>query len=589
MIKQILTLLTLSSLIFLLAPSAMAAPEPMSRQEILDLASSAVGYSYWWGKGCWRSDGADQGSCSGSCPSCTHTGSYGADCSGFAAKCWQVPGPSPLTTNAHPYNTGAFRYSSYHWEQITRADALAGDCMVYRNDGNTGGHIVVYDGGDPWGNLWTYEARGCSYGIVHNLRTLSSAYVAIQRDNLSSVPSTGKLQGTVFVDRGLGTADMTERIPGATISTDGQSVIAQADNAYWSFQLEPGDYTIQVSAAGFIQSSKSCVVTSGGESWCSIGMAPACEPDCSGKTCGDDGCGGSCGTCNAGHACQANQCVCQPDCAGLECGPDPVCGQSCGDCDAGWACDQGSCGCQPQCDNRQCGADPNCGATCGSCPENTACSADGLCLPVGCNPTCDNRQCGPDPLCGQSCGTCGAGEVCDPLGRCVPDVCTADCSNRSCGPDPLCGTSCGHCEPADFCNADGACQDIDDSHGKIYGWVVELRDEEAHRIGGARVWIADQPALQADESGYFEMLLDPGDYIVSGMATGYKPGEVECESLPGLGTECNLTLEPNVEPRNNGDDEETVIKGGCASAGQGSSLLALFGLLSLVGLRRRKN
>ncbi len=68
MIKQILTLLTLSSLIFLLAPSAMAAPEPMSRQEILDLASSAVGYSYWWGKGCWRSDGADRGSCSGSCP-----------------------------------------------------------------------------------------------------------------------------------------------------------------------------------------------------------------------------------------------------------------------------------------------------------------------------------------------------------------------------------------------------------------------------------------------------------------------------------------------------------------------------------------
>lgn len=39
---------------------------------------------------------------------------------------------------------------------------------------------------DPWGSMVTYEARGCSYGIVHNWRTCSSDYVAARRINLGS-------------------------------------------------------------------------------------------------------------------------------------------------------------------------------------------------------------------------------------------------------------------------------------------------------------------------------------------------------------------------------------------------------------------
>lgn len=34
-----------------------------------------------------------------------------------------------------------------------------------------------------------------------------------------------------------------------------------------------------------------------------------CTPQCSGKTCGDDGCGGSCGNCEADESCEANTCV----------------------------------------------------------------------------------------------------------------------------------------------------------------------------------------------------------------------------------------------------------------------------------------
>ena len=50
---------------------------------------------------------------------------------------------------------------------------------------STTGHIVMYEKDDPWGSFWAYEARGCSYGVVHNLRTsLSSSYKGIRRDGL---------------------------------------------------------------------------------------------------------------------------------------------------------------------------------------------------------------------------------------------------------------------------------------------------------------------------------------------------------------------------------------------------------------------
>ena len=62
----------------------------------------------------------------------------------------------------------------------------------------------------------------------------------------------------------------------------------------------------------------------------------ACVPDCAGKACGDDGCGGSCGACyDQGGAvdaslCQAGTC-CAPQCGGKTCG-DNGCGGQCGVC-----------------------------------------------------------------------------------------------------------------------------------------------------------------------------------------------------------------------------------------------------------------
>lgn len=156
---------------------------PVEVAQIFALARPAVGYSYYWGHGSWGTDGTNHGSCSGNCPSCTHSGRYGADCSGFVAKVWQIPGASAVTTDAHPYSTYNFYNEHTHWSRVSRDAMRPGDALVYNASGS--GHIVLFESGsDPWGSLWVYEARGCATGIVHNLRAIGSTFVAIRREGL---------------------------------------------------------------------------------------------------------------------------------------------------------------------------------------------------------------------------------------------------------------------------------------------------------------------------------------------------------------------------------------------------------------------
>ena len=149
--------------------------------DVFARAKLAVGYSYYWGHGSWRDDHAELGSCSGSCPSCTHAGAYGADCSGFVAKVWQVPSASPIDLDAHPFSTENFYNDQVYWKQVPRSTLQPADALVRRADGS--GHIALYEGGsDPFGAVWLYEARGCATGVVHDLRTVDSSYLAIRRN-----------------------------------------------------------------------------------------------------------------------------------------------------------------------------------------------------------------------------------------------------------------------------------------------------------------------------------------------------------------------------------------------------------------------
>ena len=156
---------------------------PTAVTDILARAKLGVGYSYWWGHGGWRSDGAEVGSCDGNCPSCTHGGSYGADCSGFVTKVWQVPSASALAVDQHPFTTDNFYNDQTYWSQIGRSMLAPGDALVRRSGGS--GHIALVElADDPFGEVWVYEARGCATGITHDMRTFDSSYRAIRRNGL---------------------------------------------------------------------------------------------------------------------------------------------------------------------------------------------------------------------------------------------------------------------------------------------------------------------------------------------------------------------------------------------------------------------
>jgi cell wall-associated NlpC family hydrolase len=153
------------------------------RQEAINRGKSVKGFSYYWGHGSWLADGPSsttKGSCAGSCPSCSHSGKYGADCSGFVGKAWKVQGATgELTTDQHPYGTIHFVNDTSQWKTVSRSNALPADALVYNSGG--AGHILLFSGGDAWGSMYSYECKGCSAGCVYNLRTASSSYKAIRR------------------------------------------------------------------------------------------------------------------------------------------------------------------------------------------------------------------------------------------------------------------------------------------------------------------------------------------------------------------------------------------------------------------------
>ena len=137
--------------------------------------------------------------------------------------------------------------------------------------------------------------------------------------------------------------------------------------------------------------------------------------DCTGRECGDDGCGGSCGTCPVDSmSCVAGLCV-----------------------DSGPSCEDGSCDEGEDCDS--------CPADCGACPTcgDGACNGDETC--ESCVP-----DCGGCSICGD--GVCSDDELCD---ECEEDCGACPyCDDGACNGDESCETCTADCGP---CLSEGAC------------------------------------------------------------------------------------------------------------------------------------
>jgi hypothetical protein len=193
--------------------------------------------------------------------------------------------------------------------------------------------------------------------------------------------------------------------------------------------------------------------------------------DCTGKVCGDDGCGGSCGNCTLPETCQSDgTCLCIPNCTGKVCGDDDGCGGLCdGDCpikyQASSLCNSGICDYTCYSGYGDCNYDisdgcetdtsmdnTNCGICGNNCPfpalcQSGECKLTSLC--IGGIYICQNdSNCTGGQICKSGVCSCPNGTSCNNgTNSCEPSPCIPDCAGKcggvSDGCTGTCSASCG--------------------------------------------------------------------------------------------------------------------------------------------------
>lgn len=230
-----------------------------------------------------------------------------------------------------------------------------------------------------------------------------------------------------------------------------------------------------------------------------------CVPDCTGKQCGDDGCGGTCGSCDDGDPCNGvESCdgagLCQPgtpvSCSDdtLFCNGPETCNSNTG------LCESGPSPCDPATE-RCCDIPDTCvlaGGCCsdGECDDGNECTDDG-CLagtcshtnkPIGTLCADDGATCTDDICIDGSCSHAPVEVRCDDGNECTEDFCdptdlNADpmtgCVNRPLPDGTLCNgaPSMDSCDAQDTCVA-GVCVDHVQPVGFVCRTVAGLCDIE---------------------------------------------------------------------------------------------------------------
>ncbi len=106
-------------------------------------------------------------------------------------------------------------------------------------------------------------------------------------------PQKGLLKGVVYR-----APDLQDRIAGAEVTLSGGPTVVYDGVTPWSFELDPGTYTVTARAEGFLPGSVERTVQAGATIWGSIGLAPAEDGGQDGG--GDDGWAGGDAVVDAG-------------------------------------------------------------------------------------------------------------------------------------------------------------------------------------------------------------------------------------------------------------------------------------------------
>ncbi|HNS95678.1 MAG TPA: MYXO-CTERM sorting domain-containing protein [Polyangiaceae bacterium] len=174
--------------------TSSATPPTETAKDIVCRGKSGEGFSYAWGGECWCGQGCkpdltncEPGKCtpkagSTGCPECTHSGKYGADCSGFVSKAWQVPKPFPVEAcDVDRYVASSFTKNHEFWNVVPMSSLQPADAAASST------HVILVIGEkDSQGNHEVVEAKGCNYGIVRQSRSFSSSYNGARRINITT-------------------------------------------------------------------------------------------------------------------------------------------------------------------------------------------------------------------------------------------------------------------------------------------------------------------------------------------------------------------------------------------------------------------
>ncbi len=380
------------------------------------------GVCHWDGSSCVSNSGA---TCADVTSTCGTVGCSGGGCTSGA--CCDT-------------STGLFRPSYFACATLNSFYSCA-DGNTIKIEGTTQyctGSSATCDGAKVWEVFGTYPDTCTSYGGCDQTLFYPNACVCastmIEPPSISSCSSCSSIGSPGCIglcsDSDGGQNYLQQGITSDPYSTVTDSCSGGQLAEYWCA-------TPYESTGNFF----SCSTLFGSSQYSCLNGACICTPNCVGKNCGSDGCGGFCG--------------------------------ASGNCPPGQTCTSGVCGappCVPACyDGKVCG-DDGCGGEClPGCSSGYTCNALGQCV---CSETCSSLgyECDLQSVCGSMayCGSCGSGEECNG-GLCVPE--TTFCGDGSCNGVETCTTCASDC---------GSCAAIDtywviDSYEKNTGDIVKIR------------------------------------------------------------------------------------------------------------------
>ncbi len=289
-----------------------------------------------------------------------------------------------------------------------------------------------------------------------------------------------------------------------------------------------------------------------------------CAPECAGKECGDDGCGGLCGTCpGAAPLCVDGACALPPACGDATCSP----GEDCGSCPA----DCGVCPSEGACINASdlaiveavdvAGVASTAGTQCLFAADPGTCALEKILDATGVSPGCAGcyvdeilcainnclAQCAPPNQDSEPCQQCVAADCSPQFEVCAGFAFSDPPQEAECG-DGVCNgaETCGSCDSdCGECSEEGAC--VNDSDLAI----VDAVD------AAAVAWSAGSECLFAGDPGAcaLESIIDETG-LSSGCAGCYAD-EILCVissclsqcAPPNEGTEqCQQCFEAECSP-----------------------------------------